>query len=70
MLLKISKAIGLALLVAAISHIVVVLLLIVVVGVAAALFVPPMAVLSCFLIAGSVVWSIVAIFIPAEKAER
>lgn len=68
MLLKIAKAIGLALLIAALSHAIAALLLVVIVGLSAALFVSPMVILSCFLIIGSALWSVVAIFIP--RADR
>lgn len=70
MLLKIGKAIGLTLLLAVISHAIAFLLLIIIPGVAAALFVSPLVILSCVLILGSAVWSILAIFIPVEKANR
>jgi hypothetical protein len=70
MLLKIGKAIGLTLLLAIISHAIAFLLLIVIPGVAAALFVSPLVILSCVLILGSALWSILAIFIPAEKARQ
>jgi hypothetical protein len=68
MLLKIGKAIGLTVLFAVISHAIAFLLLIVIPGVAAALFVSPLVILSCVLILGSAIWSIVAIFLPLEKA--
>lgn len=68
MLLKIAKTIGLTLLLAVISHAAAFLLLLIIPGVAAALFVSPLVILSCVLILGSAIWSALAIFIPAEKA--
>jgi hypothetical protein len=68
MLLKIGKAVGLTLLFAVVSHAIAFLLLIIIPGVAAGLFVSPLVILSCVLILGSAIWSILAVFLPVEKA--